>query len=297
MTKEEQNKAIARRYYDEILNQGKKEVIDELMSQDFLFTISTQSEPFHGPQGFKQMVDYIHTAWPDVHITVEHLLADGDTVVGHWTGSGTHRGIMYNTVMGDIPPTNRRFTIDGMTWLTIRNGKIVESLANEDTLGMLLQLGVLNLGGPEPVRTSPEQNKVLMRRYFNEIMNQNKQELIDELLSPTFAFRIPTRPEPIRGRDGMRGFVTLLHNAFPDIHFQIDREMAEGDKAAARWTISGTHKGEFLGAPASGNRIEDHGVDIFRIANGQIEEIFVNENDLGLMQQMGVIPKGPAATK
>ncbi len=65
-TTEEFNKTIARRYYDEILNQGKMETIDELMSPDFLFTIPTHPEPYHGPDGFKNLVNMLRGAFPDV---------------------------------------------------------------------------------------------------------------------------------------------------------------------------------------------------------------------------------------
>ncbi len=285
----EQNKAIARRYYDEIMNQGNLATIDELMSADFLFTIPTHPDPYHGPDGFKQLVTMLRGAFPDVHLSVEHLLAEGDTVVGHWTGSGTHRGGPLHTVVGDIPPTNKRFTIDGMSWLRIVDGKIVESLANEDTLGLLQQIGVLP-SESTPITTTPKQNKAIVARYFNEIMNEGKLNVIEEIMSPNFAFRIPTLPEPIRGHEGMRQFVTGLRNAFPDIKFTVEREIAEADKVASRWRIVATHKGEFLGVPPTGNYVQDQGLDIFRIANGKIAEIWVNENDLGLMQQLGAIP-------
>ena len=88
----EENKAIARRYYREIMNEGNLAVIDELIAPDFVFSIPTHPEPFHGPEGFKQLVTMLHTAFPDLHLTVEHILGQGDTVVGHWTGSGTHTG-------------------------------------------------------------------------------------------------------------------------------------------------------------------------------------------------------------
>jgi len=293
MSIEEQNKAIALRYYNEIMNQQKLSTIDELMSPDFLFTIPTHPEPFHGPDGFKNLVTMLSGAFPDVHLSLEHLLAEGDTVVGHWTGTGTHTGGALHTVMGDIPATGKSFKIDGMSWLRFKNGKIIESLANEDTLGLLMQIGVIPRPPSPPPATTPEQNKMITRRYFNEVMNQGKLDVIPQIMTPDFAFRIQTLPEPIHGHEGMRQFVTGLRTAFPDLKFTIDRECADGDKVATRWYIAGTHLGSFLGAPPSNNKIKDQGIDIFRIRDGKIAEVWVNENDLGLMQQMGVIPGGP----
>jgi steroid delta-isomerase-like uncharacterized protein len=286
---EQTNKAIARRYYDEIMNQANLATIDELMSPDFLFTIPTHPEPYHGPEGFKELVTMLHGAFPDVHLTVEHLLAEGDTVVGHWTGSGTHTGGPLHTVMGDLPKTGKHFVIDGMSWLRIVDGKIVESLANEDTLGMMMQLGVLP-SPPAPPATTTVENKAMVRRYFGELLSEGKLEVIGEIFSPDCAFRIPTLPEPVRGHQGLHQFVIGLRTGFPDIQFTVERMMGEGDKVAARWTITGTHQGTFLGVAASNNKIKDQGVDIFRVAGGKIVEIWVNENDLGLMQQMGAIP-------
>lgn len=284
----EENKAIARRYYDEIMNEANLETIDELMSPDFIFTIPTQPEVYHGPDGFKNLVTMLHGSFPDVHLTVEHLIGEGDTVVGHWTGTGTHTGEPLHTLVGDIPATGKPFRIDGMSWLRIVDGKITESLANEDTLGLLTQIGAIPQEGDPPLTTTPEENKKIVHRYFNELMNEGNMETLEEIFSPNLTFRIPTRPEPIRGHEGMRGFVTQLRSGFPDIKFTIQRGAAEKNMVAIRWTITGTHNGEFLGIPASGNSIEDQGVDIFYIANGQITEMWVNENDMGLMQQMGV---------
>jgi steroid delta-isomerase-like uncharacterized protein len=290
MTLEERNKAIAARYYGEIMNAGNLATIDELMSPDFLFTIATHPDPYHGPEGFKKLVTMLRGAFPDVHLTVEHLLAEGDTVVGHWTARGTHTGGALHTVMGDIPASGKPFKIDGMSWLRIVDGKIVESLANEDTLGLLCQLGVLPAPPTPRPATTPRENRSIAHRYFYELMNEGRLAIIPEILTPDFAFRIPTLPEPVHGHEGMTRFVTGLRAAFPDLHFTIDREMADGDKVAVRWIITGTHKGEFLGAPPSGNRIKDQGVDIFRFRDGKIAEIWVNENDFGLMVQLGVIP-------
>jgi steroid delta-isomerase-like uncharacterized protein len=295
MSTEEENKAIARRYYREIMSEGNLAVIDELVAPDFVFSIPTHPDPYYGPEGFKQLVTMLHGAFPDVHFIVEDLLAQGDTVVGHWTGTGTHTGGPLHTVMGDIPASGKGFTIDGMTWLRIVNGKIVESRGNEDTLGLLTQIGVIPSQSAPPQPTSPEQNEALVSRYFNEVMNQGKLEVIDEIMAPNFAFSIPTLPEPIRGPEGMKQFVTGLRTGFPDIHFTVERHIVDGNKAAARWIITGTHLGPFLGVPPSGHKVKDQGIDIFHIANGKIVNIWVNENDLGLLQQMGVIPSAAPA--
>lgn len=119
-------------------------------------------------------------------------------------------------------------------------------------------------------------------------MNQGKTEVIEEICHPDFAFIIPTQPEPIRGFAGFAGFVGYLRNAFPDIRFTVEREIADGNKVASRWRIDGTHRGEFLGAAATGRTIRDYGIDIFTLARSKIVSVHVNENDMGLFKQLGL---------
>lgn len=282
----EENKALARRYYSELMSGGKLAFVDEFMAPEFEFTNPTHVEPYRGTE-FKELVSMLRGAFPDLHFTIEHLLAQGDTVVGHWTARGTHTGTPLKTLKGDIPAKGKPFAIDGMSWLRIVNGKFVEARINEDTLGLLQQIGGLPTSAPMTPPTSTVENEALVGRYFNELMNEGKLEVIEEIMATNCTFRIPTLPEPIRGHEGMKGFVSGLRIGFPDIKFTVERQIAEADKVAARWFIEGTHNGVFLGIRPTGNKVKDQGVDIFIISGGKIAEIWVNENDLGLMKQLG----------
>ena len=275
--------AVAGRYYEEILNSAKLDVCDELMSADFLFTIPTHPDPYYGPDGFKNLVTMLHGAFPDVHLKVEHLLVDDDTVVGHWTGSGTHVGGPLHTVKGDVPATGKHFVIDGVSWLKIVDGKIIESLANEDTLSLLKQIGVIPV---PPGKSAADSNKEVARRYFNEILSGGNLDLIPEIIAPEFVLHFPLLPRPIYGQEAFKQFVTTLRTAFPDIHYDLDREAGDQDKAAIRWKLSATHQGDFLNIPARGTAVTLQGVTIFRLRDGQILEAWVNENDLGLLEQI-----------
>jgi steroid delta-isomerase-like uncharacterized protein len=279
--------AVARRYYQEILNEARLEICDELMTQDFMFTIPTHPDPYYGPDGFKNLVTMLHGAFPDVHLKVEHLMVDGDTVVGHWTGSGTHTGGPLHTVKGDIPASGKGFVIDGVSWLKIVDGKIVESLANEDTLSLLKQIGVI----PVPnAGTISEANKGIARQFFTSILNGGNLELIGEIIAPDFVMHFPLLSRPARGQEAFKHFVTSLREAFPDIQYNPALEAGDRNMAAIRWTMTATHQQEFMGIPAKGNAVNLQGVAIFRIDQGQIVELWINENDLGLLEQIGAIP-------
>lgn len=98
---------------------------------------------------------------------------------------------------------------------------------------------------------------------------------------------VPGQPP---GRDGMRQDVENFRGAFPDLEIATEQIVAEGDAAVVRWTARGTHRGELMGIPPTGARVTITGIDILRIANGQIVERWGEFDGLGLMQQLGAIP-------
>ncbi len=135
----DQNKAAARRYVEDVWNQGNLTVIDELVAPSATFhDASVPGGKFSGPQGVKQFVQIYRGAFPDVRLTINDLIADGDKVATRWTASGTHKG----ELMG-IAPTGKRVTVTGCDIAQYQNGKVVEDWASYDMLGMLQQLGVV----------------------------------------------------------------------------------------------------------------------------------------------------------
>ena len=287
----ESNKAIARRYYNEIMNGGNHNTIDELMTSDLLFSNPPYPKPEPGTEGFKQLLTNFHNAFPDTYFNIDNLLAEDDTVVVQWTAQGKHTGAM-RTATGEIAPSGKAFKLSGITWLYITDGKIKKVHINEDALGMLMQLGIIPTG-EETLTTEPpstEANKAIVHRYFSEIMSQGNLTVIDELMTEDFIIRISSLHEPFRGHEGMKQFVSGLRTAFPDITFKVENLIAEGDKIACHFTSISTHQAEFARIPATGKEVKDQGTDIFSFVDGKIAEILVNENALGLMQQLGAIP-------
>jgi len=135
----EQNKALARRSIEEIWNQGKLAVIDQLVASDATFhDPSVPGGKFTGPQGMKQFVQIYLGAFPDVRLTINDQIAEGEEVVTRWTATGTHSG----ELMG-IAPTNKRATVTGVDIDRYQGGKVVEAWASYDMLGLLQQLGVV----------------------------------------------------------------------------------------------------------------------------------------------------------
>ena len=140
----ETNKAVSRRFLEEVFGKGKLNVLDEIIAKDHVNSgPGTLPGLPTGPEGSKQLVTVYRNAFPDVHFTIDEQIAEGDKVVTRWTGHGTHKG-----ELAGIPPTGKSSTVTGMSVDRIVNGKIVESWGIFDQFGMMQQLGVIPL--PEP---------------------------------------------------------------------------------------------------------------------------------------------------
>jgi steroid delta-isomerase-like uncharacterized protein len=144
-----------------------------------------------------------------------------------------------------------------------------------------------------------EQNKALSKRNIEEVWNQRKLAVIDELVAATSVLHDPTVPGgKVTGSQGYRQFVEIYLAAFPDLHFTIQDQLADGDKVATRWTGSGTNKGALMGIPATGKHATVTGITMDRYQNGKVVESWVNYDALGMFQQLGVIPMlAPAGAK
>jgi steroid delta-isomerase-like uncharacterized protein len=138
--------------------------------------------------------------------------------------------------------------------------------------------------------------KTLPQRVFNEILNEGRLEVADEIVGPEFRLHSPTRPEPFKGPDGFKGFVADLRNGFPDLNVTIDQVIAEGDVVSIRSHVTGTHLGKYRGIPPTGRRIAQSQLHMFRVSDGHIEETWQEIDGLGIMQQLGIFPRGEPPT-
>jgi predicted ester cyclase len=115
--------------------------------------------------------------------------------------------------------------------------------------------------------------------------------MVDELTSPDFKAYYPIFPAPL-DREGFKSFITDVHAGFPDLQLTITDTIAEADKVVICWAAKGTHKGQInlLNLPLTGRAISYTGIEIFRLSEGKVVEGHAEENTLGLLQQLGVIP-------
>lgn len=141
-----------------------------------------------------------------------------------------------------------------------------------------------------------EHNKALAKRNFEEVWNQRKFGAIDELVAANSLLHDPSVPGgKVDGAHGYKQFVEIYLAAFPDLHFTINDQIAEGDKVVTRYTASGTHKGTLMGIAPTGKHATATGMTINRFQNDKVVESWLNYDMLGLLQQLGVVPTMAAA--
>ena len=131
-----------------------------------------------------------------------------------------------------------------------------------------------------------EQNKAIMRRIYDEVFSKGNLAVVDELVVKD----VIEHEEGPQGSEGLKQTVTMFRTAFPDLQFSVEDMIAEGDKVVSRITMRGTHKGEFMGIPATGKTITVQAIDIIRFANGKAVEHWGVTDSAAMMEQLGVAP-------
>jgi steroid delta-isomerase-like uncharacterized protein len=140
----EPNKAIVRRLFEELWNKGNLSLADELFAPNYEHHDASTLDFGRGPESEKKRATLYRTAFPDIQLTMEEVIAEGEIVMTRWSCRGTHKGDL-----SGIAPTGKQINISGVTIARLANGKMAESWVNWDALGLMQQLGVV----PELAKT------------------------------------------------------------------------------------------------------------------------------------------------
>jgi len=136
---------------------------------------------------------------------------------------------------------------------------------------------------------SKVQNKKLIEQLFNEAMNGNNLALLDEVIAPGFINK--GIPDSKPGPDGFRESIQQFKTGYPDMRVNVEQIIAEGDFVATRGYWTGTNRGEFMGVPATNKKVRVDYIDFWRVQNGKCVEGWVQMDNAGLFQQLGVTPE------
>lgn len=137
----EENKVTVRRLAEEVFNKGGMSVVPELIAHDYVY--NSPFGEFKGPLGFLLFAAMTRSAFPDIHMTIDDMVAEGDKVVISWNVSGTHQGPLQEGNLKEIPPTGKKVKWTGITIYRIVDGKVIEEKCEENTLGLMRQIGVV----------------------------------------------------------------------------------------------------------------------------------------------------------
>jgi steroid delta-isomerase-like uncharacterized protein len=222
----ENNKALVRRWLDEVFTRGDLGRANDLFAPNYTLHDPSFPGAVYGPEGVKRYVRTYREAFPDARFTVEDQVAEEETVATRWTARGTHRGAFLG-----ISPTGDRVTVSGIEFSRVVGDRIDEAW-----------VGYHPFAGPAP---EPEQ---------------------------------------------VRGGISTMREAFPDLRVAEVASIREGNKVAFRWIMSGTQEGEFMGVAPAGRRVEAMGLDIVRLSGGEIAEHWGEFDAIGLLRQLGIIP-------
>lgn len=140
---------------------------------------------------------------------------------------------------------------------------------------------------------SPETNKAIVRRMFEQVWNERRVDLIEEFYTEDVVQHIVGISSK-SGLESLRETASMILDAYPNLKHAIDDEIADGDKVVNRWTMTNTPPGELNGIPAAGVQVIQSGVTIFHLSNARVDEFWLLTDNPKLMQKLGVIPPDAA---
>jgi steroid delta-isomerase-like uncharacterized protein len=133
------------------------------------------------------------------------------------------------------------------------------------------------------------ENRAMLKRLFDEAVSGGRMGVVDEVVAPDYVnHNMPGPPGP----EGFKQITGMFRAAFPDLRIVVEDTVADGEKVAQRGVATGTHRGDFMGIPATGKQISFSFIDIWLAENGRLKENWVQLDMLGLMQQLGAAPSG-----
>lgn len=281
------NAAMARRFMREVLSDGRLSLLPEMLTPDFEFTLPT----LPGLRGIDALNGYISNlrqAFSPLTFSEDRIVCDFNKVALRWRMQGRHVGEFYG-----IPASGVDVSEYGINFFEFRNGKIAAIRVVANQLGLRQQI----TASAAAAELSPEANNAIAVRFFDSVWNQGDFSVLDALVASDVVDHSTVAGKPARktGRESFIHIIGVFRHAMPDLKLTIDDEIYTGDRVVHRWLIEGTDTGGVMGMPPSGQRLRLTGITTVRMAGGRIVERWSNVDELGLMQQLGVVPPPPGA--
>lgn len=289
-TEKDEMKAIVQEAFEKMWNghEFDERFVSKVFDQNYVLNDNGRLKyvGFDGLENFFNIVLYVI---PDLQIKIDDQIAEDDIVATRWTGKGTHKGRFI-----DVEPTGKVMEWTGITLSHFSDGKILKEWVYYDVYGLLYQMGktsimkqeIFNWGPPSEVKGNPgdpKSNKAIVIHYV-EAWNQHNSENLDDILS---ADLVSHDKGVWKGIEGQSWLIDYYCKVFPNLQVITHELIAEGDLVAGHWTMTGTHQGEFYEMKPTGRKVEHSGINIFRMVDGKIAEVWSANDFYGLLLQLG----------
>lgn len=283
------NLEIARRFLEEFIGKNNQATADDTVDDAIEVSTGLKTDgPIRGREQYKQIIDALFGAFPDMDFNLTDLFpsADGEKVVGTFTASGTHLGEMYG-----IAPTKRRITMTETHVLTFRGGKIIHNLVggnNPLEFEMLFApvLAPLVLPGIEQTyRAASEtekQNLAISLKFFNEFLGKGDLSVAEEVLDESVQAITGLKPNgPIDGSEEYKQIFSGFFEAFPPVSpLEIEDIFAVDDRVVCRFRSVQKHAKDYFGIAATMREIVFIETHVQRLKDGKIIENVVSATNL-----------------
>jgi steroid delta-isomerase-like uncharacterized protein len=301
-TTPEEAEAVGRAYFD-AFNAGDADALGEILAPDYRHhgaLVADQDRALH-----MERLRANHDAFPDGHYEIADIYAEGDLVAIRTIFTGTLQG-----PYAGVEPAGQPVAVRLAHIHRVECGQIVETWNSGDALGLLRQIGALP-GGESAPRTpldmqgtpaatpaadcepgTAEETEAIARRWTEEALDTHNLDILDEIVAADVVHHAGIFKDEI-GRDALKEDLAALLTAFPDARFTADVIVATPDRAGVRWTGRGTQLGPLQNLEPTGKPVVFTGINMYRIACGQIVEGWSEPDSLGLLQQLGVVPELP----
>ncbi|MBE2268862.1 MAG: ester cyclase [Anaerolinea sp.] len=278
---ENANRERVRNYIENVINAHDLTQFDNYIAADGIDYDAPPQLP-QGPEGARMFFGMFFQGSSDAKNTIHELIAEGDKVVVISTISGTHDGNM----MG-MPATGKKFAVQLLEIVRMVNGKYQERWGGLDIGGLMMQLGAAQ----DPNAAANAEKYAQMVHTYIDGVNADSEEAIRAVFAPDFkdanSAQVTGLPP---GADGVVVAHHMLNQSFNDLQFSVDDIIVEGDKVAIRVHAEGTHTGDFYGFPPTGKKVSWTAHRILRVKDGMFVEGTNEFDQVGILQQMGIIP-------
>ncbi len=291
-TTAEEKRGVIIKYFTEVVIPRRLEQLEQYINEDVL-EHSAPLMDMHPIEAVRAFLRLNFDSFPWLWYDVYHLLVDGDCVILVCYIEGEFSG---KPLLG-APPTGKHFRIPNLEVICIPELKFAEHWGGIDLIGLAEQIGLPMFGmnsSPAPSNGTLEAARRLAEQYIDG-MNQGDIDMTMDVFADSFVDHqvIPGGASLGNTKADVRQAHEMLKMSFPDVQFALEDLLVEGDSVVMRVRGEGTQQGAFFGIPATGKHVSWTGVRLLRYENGKFAEGTSELDQVGILQQMGIIPSVP----